>query len=131
MNKLDISKEPNTPPVGSPDHPPLITVTNAPKAPAEAAAKFDINREKTAQPAAVNADATGEKPKTETVSSASSNQATNENSKSANSDSDFSEIFTEDTEETEATRLAKELDEIDTDALLQTSQDLMLRFKRK
>jgi hypothetical protein len=131
MEESDMNKLIKTPPVGSPVHPPLITVTNAPKAPIEGDPKFDINLKKTSQQPPINTDAAGEKSKTETISAASPNQVVNENSQSSNSDSEFSELFTEDTEETEAMRLAKEMNEVDTEDLLQTSQDLISQFKRK
>jgi hypothetical protein len=49
----------------------------------------------------------------------------------AKSDGDFGDLFAEEMEETEASRLAKELKDVDTADILQTSQSLISQFKRK
>jgi hypothetical protein len=49
----------------------------------------------------------------------------------ARSDGDFGDLFAEEMEETEASRLAKELKDVDTADILQTSQSLVRQFKRK
>jgi hypothetical protein len=47
------------------------------------------------------------------------------------SDGDFSDLFAEEMEENEASRLAKELGDIDTENILQTSQSLISQIRRK
>ena len=138
--KPEAMVKPNTAAAGAVVQPPLITVTNAPKAQAQAAALVKPVQDKPAQGPMNNAEVKEEKPKADTITVSPPSQTVNENStkndgedksKSANSNDDFSELFTEDTEETEATRLAKEMNDVDTDDLLQTSQDLISQFKRK
>jgi hypothetical protein len=122
----------NTPPVGSPVHPPLITVTNVPKIQGEpvATSADSTQGKKIAQGGLQGAEAQGEA-RTETSAATSSNQNVKEDPKPSSPNTDFSELFTEDTEENETSRLAKELTDIDADSLLQTSQNLVNQFRKK
>jgi hypothetical protein len=118
---------------------PLITVTNAPKPQAGPAPPVAPAQDKLAAEGVKPVNTKEEKPQTNAVPAAAAGQAVTENQgkseneakpKTANSKDDFSELFTEDTEESEASRLAKELEDIDTEDILQTSQDLISQFKR-
>ena len=116
-------------PVSSPDHPPLITITNAPKAQAESvAAKVEASPQKAA-PEPLKGGDTKTEPKAYAAQVESSSTVANSNPDKTSSD--FSELFTEDTEENETGRLAKELADIETDSLLETSQSLISQLKRK
>jgi hypothetical protein len=116
---------------------PLITVTNAPKSQPESAAAAASVQEKPAAGSARPVESNEIKPETgvppaQIGNTVKENAAKNENEakpKTTKADSDFSELFAEDTEETEASRLAKELEDIDTEDILKTSQDLISQIK--
>ena len=116
---------------------PLITVTNAPKTQPESATAAASVQEKpadeTARPVGNNeVKQENGVPPAQIGNTVKENSAKIENEakpKPTKADSDFSELFTEDTEETEASRLAKELEDIDTEDILKTSQDLISQIK--
>jgi hypothetical protein len=80
----------------------------------------------------------GMKPEIHAKPAATSIKIVNENQenkmeekpKNVKPDADFSELFMDDAEENESARLAKELNDIDTDDILQTSIDLISQLKK-
>jgi hypothetical protein len=122
----------NAPRVGSPVNPPLITVTNAPKPQAQTVTPVNSAPGNPVLSPMSNTEKKEEKlPTNQPATENSAKKDDDDKTKSAGSMDEFSDLFTEDIEETEAMRLAKEMNDVDTEDLLQTSQDLISQFKRK
>jgi hypothetical protein len=143
--EIDLKSKPNpeTPPVK--DNPPPVTSLNVPVAQGQLAPVTAGGVEKTSlevkseEASKVAQPETGNQTQSPSINLIKENEGkkpmedkpVEDPPQDAKSDGDFGDLFAEEMEETEASRLAKELKDVDTADILQTSQSLVSQFKRK